>query len=452
MTADTDFPSPASTEPPYPSAVYSWYVVGVLMLAYLFAFLDRQILSLLIQPIKRDLGISDTEMSLILGLAFGIFYTVLGIPIGRLGDRRSRRTIIAIGIAVWSLMTAACGIARTYGQLFVARIGVGVGEATLQPCGLSLLSDYFPRSRRGLAISVYSMGLGLGAGLALIVGGQVVAGVVNAPKIVLPLLGELYAWQTVFLVIGLPGLVVSALVLTIREPQRRDRRPGATDGAPLRDVFAFVWQRRSTYIRHFVGLSVMTILGNAILFWLPAVFVRVHHWGIGQLSLWLGLIVGLGGPIGSTVGGWIGDRMYARGQKDGHMRVAFYGILVLVPAAIAAPSMPSPWLTLLFMIPYSVGSGMATAAGPSSLMVIAPNEMRAQISAIYWFVISTLGLAVGPFAVAFFTDTVFHDEAAIGTSLSIVAVIAGVVVTWILSAALAPYRSSVIEAESWQRG
>jgi MFS family permease len=436
--------------PPYPSAGRAWYAVLVLMLAYLFAFLDRQILSLLVQPIKRDLGISDTEMSLILGLAFGIFYTVLGIPIGRFGDRANRRNIVAAGIALWSVMTAACGLAASYAQLFLARVGVGFGEATLQPCALSLISDHFPRDKRGLAVSVYSMGLGLGAGLALVLGGQVVAAVANAPKVVLPLLGELYAWQTVFMVVGLPGLIVALLMLTVREPTRRDRNAGSV-GAPFGTVLAYLWARRATYASHFVGLSVMTVIGNAVLAWMPAVFIRGYGWSIGQLSLNYGLVIALGGPAGSAFGGWLGDRLYRGGRKDGHMRAALYGTLVLVPAAVLAPLMPSPWLTVLLMVPYAVGSGMATASGPAALMVIAPNEMRAQVSALYWFVISTLGIAIGPLAVALLTDRLFHDEAKVGTALALVAAAFGAVVAGLLVYVLAPYRRAVAEAEAADR-
>ena len=214
----------------YPSPVYSWYVVVVLTVAYMFSFLDRQILALLIEPIRQDLEITDFQISLLLGLAFGIFYTALGIPIGRLADRRSRRGIIAVGVTIWCLMTAACGLARNFSQLFLARIGVGVGEATLNPSAYSLISDYFPRQRRGRAISFYNMGVSLGAGVAMVVGGQIIAFAFDTPRVTLPIVGELYAWQLVFLLVGLPGLLIAALMITVREPERRDKLQIATDG------------------------------------------------------------------------------------------------------------------------------------------------------------------------------------------------------------------------------
>src|SRR5688572_3708838 len=206
-----------------PPATYSWYVVGVLTVTYTVSFIDRQIMALMIEPIRRDLGITDTQVSLLIGLAFAVFYTLLGVPIARLADRYSRRAIIAAGITVWCLMTAACGLARNYAQLFLARVGVGVGEAALSPSALSMLSDYFPKETRGRAIAVYNTGISLGTGLAMIVGGQVIAHVMAAPPVRVPGIGELFSWQTVFLVVGLPGLVMAALMATVKEPSRRER-------------------------------------------------------------------------------------------------------------------------------------------------------------------------------------------------------------------------------------
>ncbi|MDP7094057.1 MAG: MFS transporter, partial [Gammaproteobacteria bacterium] len=188
-------------EEAFPASGYAWYVAVILTLAHIVSFLDRQVLAMLVEPIKHDLEINDTQMSLLLGLAFAIFYTFMAIPIGRLADRRNRRTIIAVGITAWCAMTAMCGLARNYWQLFLARVGVGVGEATLTPSALSMLSDYFPRNKLGAAIGFYNMGVSVGAGIAFIVGGQIIGFVTNSPPITLPFIGELYAWQTVFLLV-----------------------------------------------------------------------------------------------------------------------------------------------------------------------------------------------------------------------------------------------------------
>ncbi len=442
------FTRETTAEPPYPSPTYAWYVVIILMVAYVFAYLDRFILTLMVEPIKRDLGISDTQMSLVLGLAFAVFYTLLGIPLGRLADRANRRTIVAVGIAVWSVMTAACGFAKNFGSLFAARIGVGVGEATLQPCASSLLGDYFPRGKRGLAYSVYAWGLGLGAGSAMILGGKVIETVSKGGTYHLPLVGDIFAWQAVFLAIGAPGLVAAALMMTVKEPPRRDRVAGqSTDALPLKDVVAYLTARWRTYGSHFLGLSVMTIIGNAYVFWLPSVFIRTHGWTIGDISFWYGLVLGIGGPVGVTLGGLVGDHLYKSGFKDGHMRAALIGTLLLIPAAIAVPLIPDASVAMSLMILHAVGSGMPTAAGPTALMMIAPNQMRGQITAVYWFVISGLGLGLGPLSVALITDKVFANPASVGLSLTIVSAIAGVLVSWVLVYNLKHYRSSVEETE-----
>ena len=246
---------------PYPPRGYAWYVVVLLTLAYIISFVDRQILGLLAELIKRDLDISDVQMSWLMGLSFAIFYATLGIPIGWLADRRSRRTIIAAGIAIWCLMTAASGFARQYWQLFLARVGVGVGEATLTPAALSLIMDY-PRNQVGRAIGFYTMGISLGMGVAYIVGGKVIGLVSNAPDLVLPVVGQLRAWQTSFLVVGIPGLFLAALMLTVREPERRGRIKGGA-GITVAEAVRFLTTRWRVYGSLIVGKTVLTIVGYA---------------------------------------------------------------------------------------------------------------------------------------------------------------------------------------------
>ncbi|MCI0489999.1 MAG: MFS transporter, partial [Blastocatellia bacterium] len=199
-----------------PSLRYAWYVVIILMVCYTLSFIDRQILSLLVKPIQRDLGINDTEMGLLQGAAFGIFYTLLGLPMGWLADRISRRNLIAVGVFFWSLTTALCAVAKSFGSLFFARMGVGVGEATLAPSAFSMISDYFPKERLGTALSVYAMGIFIGSGLANIVGGTVVGSVVDMPAVDLPVIGTIASWRLTFLIVGLPGILVGLLLYSAR--------------------------------------------------------------------------------------------------------------------------------------------------------------------------------------------------------------------------------------------
>ncbi len=442
----------------YPNPRYAWYVVCVLTVAYLLSFLDRQILALLVEPIRRDLEISDFQVSLLGNLAFGIFYTILGLPLGRAADRFSRRGIIAAGVTIWCFMTAACGLARNFAQLFIARVGVGVGEAALNPAALSMISDYFPRKARGRALTFYNMGISLGVGVALIFGGQVIAWVASAPPVTVPGIGELRSWQTVFILVGLPGLLIALLMLTVREPARRDRlQLRQADGTVSEDLsvratVAYLRQRWRTYLTHFVGMTVVTIQGYSYFFWVPSLFVRTWNWTIPEISLAYGIVTIIGGPLGIILGGWIADRLYRSGYKDALMRTCLGGAwLLLIPGSILTPLMPNPQLALAMLVPVSIGGAMVTATGAAGLQMITPNQLRAQTTALYYFVINIFGL-LGPTAVASVTDFGFGDDNALRWSLAIVCSIASVIGLAFLTVHLPYYRRSVQEAEGWARG
>jgi len=439
----------------YPAPAYAWYVASVLTTAHVISFLDRQVLALLVEPIKSDLQISDTQMSLLLGLAFAIFYTFMAVPIGRLADRRSRRVIIATGITVWCMMTATCGLAKNYWQLFLARVGVGVGEATLTPSALSLLSDYFPRESRGRAVGFYNMGVSVGAGIAFILGGQVIGYVMNSPPLTLPVVGELYAWQSVFLVVGLPGLIIAVLMKTVREPQRlgkmriQDSSGEATDEVSLRVALGFLATRWKTYVGLAVTVSGSTILGYGFLSWLTAMYMRTWDWTVPQISLGLGVVLLIAGPIGVNGAGWIADRWFKQGRKDAHLKVMIYSAPLMLVSSALMPLMPTPELALLLFAPHILGAAGITAAGGAALMLVTPNQLRAQTVAIYYFIISLAGLTLGPTSVALFTDYVFRDEAALRYSLAIVGLAAPLLSVVCALLTLRPYQRSMAEAETW---
>jgi MFS family permease len=440
--------------PAYPNPAYAWYVVCILTIAYMFSFLDRQILALLVEPIRADLNISDTQMSLLQGLAFGIFYTLLGIPIGRLADRRSRRSIIAIGISIWCVMTAACGLAKNFGQLFLARVGIGIGEATLNPSAYSLISDYFPREKRARPMSFYNMGVSLGAGTAMVLGGQIISWVFSQPQPVLPIVGTLFHWQVVFIMVGLPGLLIAFLMVTVREPERRDKiklEEGLdNDGViPLKTAAAFLWQRKSTYGTLFLGMSVVTIIGYGYFSWIPTMFIRTWGWSISEIAFAYGMVILIFGPLGVNFGGWLADRWYNKGRKAAHMRVTLIGALILVPASTVAPLMPTAELAVLMLIPATIGGAIPTATAGAALMMIVPNQLRAQTTAIYYFVINVLGLTLGPLAIAMCTDSIFQDESMLRYSIAIVSCTAGIIALGFLIANISHFRASVIEADQW---
>ena len=429
---------------PYPRSGYAWYVVVLLTVAYVLSFIDRQILALLVEPIKASLGFSDTQMGLLLGLAFAVFYVVLGIPVGWLADRYSRRAIIGIGITMWCFATAACGLARNFPQLFMARVGVGVGEATLTPADYSLISDYFPREKRSRAISFFMMGISVGMGIAYLVGGRVVALVESAPPVTLPWFGTLYPWQTAFLVVGLPGLLVALLMLTVREPIRRGRQ--SSQPMKISAVADYLLQRRRAFGSLGLGMSVTTLLGYAW-FWLPSLFQRTWDTGIAEFGLKYGVILLVFGPIGVNLGGFFSDWLYQRGVKEGPYLATILGTVGLVITAIAMPLMPSANMALAVLAPATIFGAMTSATGASALVFIAPNELRAQASAIYVFLISIVGLTMGPSSVAFFTDNVFQDESMIRYSLASVPVVFGVLSLAILLFGRKAYRDCVVEVE-----
>lgn len=439
---------PDTGEPPWPSPFYSWFVVGVLMLAYMNSFIDRQILSLLVEPIRSDLGVSDTQVSLLAGLAFSIFYTLMGVPLARLADQSHRRNIIAVGIGSWSIMTALCGTAQNFWQLFLARIGVGVGEAALSPAAFSMIADYFPKQRLARAISVYSMGVYFGAGLALMIGGLVIRMVSALPPVELPLVGTIYSWQLTFLFVGLLGLPILLLIFLIREPLRRGGAIGdnSSDGAGFAELRAFVRDNRWTVIWHFAAYSLIGIAIITYLTWTPTLFIRTYGWDAPKVGLIYGGLTFVLGTAGVYTGGFVADWLHRRGHPDAILRATLYGGIVALPVAVATPLMPNENLAVVglalttFLLAYP--QGLPAAA----LQVIAPNRLRAQMTALYFLVGNLVALGLGPTIVALVTDYGFGDPLMLRYSMSIVCAVAiplGIVSVYL---SLKPYRASVERA------
>lgn len=436
------------SEPAYPNQTYAWYVVGVLVLAYTFSFIDRQILALLHAPIKADLGLSDTMFSLLGGIAFASFYTLLGLPIGRLADRRSRRGIIMVGIAVWSLMTAVCGLAKNFWQLFFARMGVGVGEAALSPAAYSMIADYFKPKYLGTAISIYGMGIYIGSGLAFIVGGVVVDWAVSAPDFDLPVVGTIRPWQLTFFAVGLPGLLVVLLMMTVKEPARRGvaaKAAAQAEMASVGEVATFVRKRWRTFLGHFLGFAPLSLIGYGSSAWMPAFFDRTYD-GF-QVALWYGSIILIFGPLGIVAGGALADRWRARGHLDSYIRVGIMAALVLIPINVFQPLMPNEWLAIALIVPSAFFGAMPFGVAPAGLQAITPNRMRGQVSALYLFTVNIIGLGLGPTVIAFATDFIFKDEALLKYSLSSVGGLTGVWAALMLWFGLSAFRASAKEAE-----
>ncbi len=456
MSAQPPTPQAPPSAPPYPRPAYAWYVVAVLFVAYTFSFIDRQIISLMVDPIRRDLQISDTQISLLQGLAFALFYTFLGIPIARAADVRSRRLIITAGVFLWSLMTAACGLARSFFTLFIARMGVGVGEAALNPSAYSLIADYFPPRTVSRAISVYAGGIFIGAGLAYILGGTVIELASAQVDIVLPVIGTAHPWQIAFFAVGLPGLLVALLMLSVREPLRRGlARVGPSEAAdtpraiPLREAIRFVWTRRRTFGGHIGGFMFLSILGYANINWVPAFLMRTFGLGIGETGRIFGLILlifGTGGVVGA---GWIADALRRRGYTDANMRCVMIGAIVLLPVGIAAPLVSSLPVAIALLCLTTFLWSLPFGVAPAALQPITPNQLRAQVSAFYQFIMNLVGLAIGPTMVAVITDYVFASDGAVRYSLAIATALMAPPAALVLGLGLRHYRASLKDAESW---
>lgn len=397
----------------------SWYTVGVLTVAYVFSFVDRSILTLLVGPIRADLGISDTQISLLHGLAFAIFYTLLGIPIAALADRRNRRNLIALGVAFWSLATAACGLTRNFWQLFLARIGVGIGEAALSPAAYSMIADSFPPEKLGRALSVYTLGAVAGIGLALMIGGAVIGSVGAAADTVLPVVGRVKPWQFVFFIVGLPGLLVALWILTLREPRRQVA--ARTDaGTGLRPLLAWMGQHRQLYVAHLAGFALLGIVLNSLTAWTPSHFIRNFGLAPGQAGLWLGGLIAVFGTAGIIAGGWWCDRAQRLGQSGGPLRAGVISAVGSLLFGICAPVAGSLELALALYAPLLFFSTFAYGAAPAAMQLMTPAPLRAVASAIYLFFLNLVGMGLGPLVTAAATDYVFGDDLAVGRSLALV--------------------------------
>jgi MFS family permease len=370
------------------------WALTVLLLAYILSFIDRNVMAILVGPIRSSFEITDFQYGLLHGLAFTVFYTLLGLPLGRLADRKSRRTIIGMGVLFWSLMTCACGAVRSFGGLFVARMGVGVGEAALSPPAHSLLSDLFPAKTLPRAMSVFTLGISLGGGMAYMIGGWVLGAVGNA-ELLLPVGGSLEPWQLTFIVVGLPGFAIGALVWTIREPARRGRTLAEDRGAPIGEVLRYFRRHARLYGTILGSVSMLSVLGYGTITWYVEMLIRKFGVQASDVGPTFGWIFIIAGSAGALTGGVLAERLGHR-YRDANLRVvALAGLLWVVPG-IAGPLMPTHRGALLMAA--AILFVMSSYFGPAiaALQTATPNEMRALASALLLFSANLFGLGLGP--------------------------------------------------------
>jgi MFS family permease len=403
-----------------PSIRYAWYVIGVLTLISVFFFIDQEILSLMVAPIRHDLKISDSQMSVLMGFGYSALYGLLGIAMGRVVDRHSRRFLIAAGCAVWSVATAGCGLTQRFWQLLLLRMGVGAGQATLFPAQFSLVADYFPKDRLATPMSVLMVSLPIGQGLSYVFGGLIIGRVMEHSSTVLPVIGTLVRpWQIVLFLVGLPGVVLALLMYTVREPARRDRAAvdGTSSALPLREVLLYFGKNKRAYLCLSVGLALMTFTSYDA--WGPSIFIRSYGWSPGRTGVVYGLAMMISGTAGLLAGGRFADWLAKRGYRDANMRLGMISSLVWFPTGVLFPLMPTAgWALALFIPSYFIEAapwGVAAAA----LQQMTPNSMRGQATGLYRFILYLVAGVFAPTFVALMTDYVFHDDHALRYSIAI---------------------------------
>jgi predicted MFS family arabinose efflux permease len=366
------------------------YVLGVLVVVYTFNFIDRQILSILLEPIKADLGLSDSSLGLLTGFAFALFYATLGISLARLADRRNRRDLIAVALTVWSAMTALSGLAQNFWHLLLARIGVGVGEAGCSPAAHAIIADYYPVERRATALGIYALGIPIGILFGFLAGGWI---------------NEFFGWRAAFFMVGIPGVLLAVLVrMTVQEPPRglAEGRSSSGEQPKIRETLSFLWSRPS--FRHLsIGGALTAFVGYAYTSWVPSFLVRSHGMSTGEIGTWLGLILGIPGGIGIVLGGYLSDRLGGRDRR-------WYLWIVAVALAAAVPfsvlvflADSAPVALALFAIPVLLGN-FYQATTFSQTQGLVGLRMRAVAAAILLFILNIVGLGLGPYVVGVLSD------------------------------------------------
>jgi MFS family permease len=422
----------------------SWFSVAIFLFVAIFAYLDRLIISLLVEPIRASLHVTDFQIGLLQGVAFGLFYAVFGIPIGWLVDRYSRRTIIYLGMTLWSVAASCCGLASTYWQLLIARFGVGIGEASLGPAVYSMIADLFPPRRMALAIGIFATGSSIGGAIAYMAGGVVIQKLEALGTVSFPVLGALEPWQMVFMLTGAPGIFTAMLVWLVPEPARTRHVP-ATSREPRQDhgLIRLLASNKRYFTCHFLGFGMIAVMAYGMAAWTPVMLMRRYGMSVSDVGMLLGLVNLLPGMAGFVFGGWFVDRWYARGTTDAHLRffvyTSFIGIACAIIAFVLADTL---WL---FLPAYMALHFLQPFTGPSvaHLQLATPPRFRGRMTALFGMVFNFMGMCLGPPTVAFFTDFVFADPMQVNRSLAIVLVGGGLLAAGLLWYALPAARLAV---------
>jgi MFS family permease len=421
MSAEVASPQVESVaQVPYPAPAVGWYATVMLAFLYWLSVLDRFIISLLVDPIKQDLRLTDVQFGMLHGLAFIGAFTLFGLVFGALADRVNRRKLIYIGVTIWSIATAACGVAHNFWHLLIARIGVGVGEASLNPNATSMITDLFPREKLTTAMAVYAIGATVGSGTALIIGGAIVDLVSHMDAIVLPLVGEIRPWQAVFFIVGIPGALLAFTIFTVPEPVRRGQRPEqkqSSVGGSYASLFKFMRARPRFFIYHYLGFTFASAVITGGVAWYPVHISRTFGWSAGEIGAALGPALMIAGIVGKLACGRIVDRMYQRGYRDAQLR--WYGVCLLIatPIGVFATLNGDVWTFIVAIAVFMTLIGAMQACSLTALNLITPNQLRGTGVAVFTTFAGLVGGSTGPVLIAAMSD--LGGQSSIGSGLAI---------------------------------
>jgi MFS family permease len=437
----------------------AWFTLAILVLMMILSTVDRGLIALLVKPIRQSLGVSDVQISLLYGLAFGLFYALFSAPLGWLADKWSRRWVIFLCITIWSLATAACGLANSFWALAAARFAVGFGEGGLSPAAYRMLGDAFPRRRIGLAVGLFGAGASLSSPVSQLLGGRLVDWAAQIGGMTLPIIGHLQPWQLVFVVMGLPGVLLAPVMFLTPKEKAADKAPAPVEtivatAAPATDAQATVALQSLTLMAFlrtrwlylalvFLGFGFVGMFSYGVAAWMPTFFQR--HFGLSMTTIGanLAVVAGLAGAVSFVVGGAVSDRLFARGMRDGHFRYFLICLPVLVAAGVIAfvvmgqASLAFAAVACFYLVTPT------TAPAVAHLQLATPPHLRGQVMALFNMTFNIIGLTTGPLFVALLTEHVFKDPGKIGLSIATVLALSGTAAFLLFLASLKPARAAI---------
>lgn len=449
VSSDSEAPAVESPAKTWESPAYGWYLTVLLALAYFVSYLDRSVITLLVEPIKASLALSDTQMSLLLGLAFALFYAIGGIPLGYLADRRNRKAIAVASILGWSAMTAFCGVTKSYWAMFLGRVGVGIGEAGLSPAAMSMISDCFAPKRRHFPLATFIVGGTFGGGLAVVIGAGLLHVGERLAHTPVPFFGLLEPWQWVFVLVSLPGVPVALAIATLREPARKGVLSAASTADQHRVEKEYLRKHWRCLVGLYSGASLVMMVNVSYLIWGPTLLVRVHGMDIQRAGITFGLPVFAAGLIGTYLAPAIARWVTERGRTDGTVRaVMWIAAIVMLPMAIG-PLLPGPVAMIATIVP---AIGLMIGIGPIVMIgtqLVLPNQLRARAVAFYSLILNLVAFGLGPLVVGLLTDYVFRNEKLIHYSTAMMTILGIPIALVILGWTCKHYRSAVADAQLW---